>query len=593
MTITQRDRQGSPVASPPRSATQNSPTQSPSPRTPSPPARVDSAMLSPPGAPRRHAVVLNRLNLERPLRAPNIALSQSMRAADGQRRTLSVRTSSDPSRARGAERNEQGISVPPAPRHGQSDRSLLPQFGRHLQYPRRDPYSYRDVGGGYRILVPMTNHTASAVVETQRAQTGPDARGYASDEASSNRRMQPLVWPDWDYAAWDFDARDYAATSPYASHLTPGHQLTDDVGICTFLNQYNREPIAIWIRRLSQFSQACESAAVTQELTGRLGTVIRRYESDAQAREGLNHVAMVSVTDCHDGDLNGLLAMEKYIGELCLIDKVRAGELNIATLQSSARQHYGLHLLEETARDLCEALGSTAEAVEVALLLVRHLGQDLDLPVHNQAMGQTEYAVEQFMLAFGAWHHKYQERLGAVDASDQYSALARPDALADRLDFVGAWIGLQRQDKEGLMRFMANWQPSRAYVERKFGPDFANSSPLLSEPFELVESVHELCAKPMLDEADQEQLRRVLTYLHRHRAVLPEALCLVLDEALTKQEGKRLSYMTDALAEASLQAVGLIRDDLTRSYYQRALERLVNAGCGVTDAMNIMDPTVR
>jgi hypothetical protein len=312
------------------------------------------------------------------------------------------------------------------------------------------------------------------------------------------------------------------------------------------------------VQRLARFSYLNNTDSQAEQLSDRVENIIRFFERQPRTvQTALNDIAMVSITDCHDGDLSGFLEIEKYMDNMRLAAEAKRQRLSAKQLYQAALGHYGCQCIAESALELASALGSTREAVEIELLLISHLSERLQLPVHLPTMQNPDYALSQFN---SAMNRKYgQARISAL--------------FPQRMDFLAQELLEKRSDKQSVISFMANWGPARAYVDHQCIADQkARGDENLAATFDHLERVIVLAQKTELNSEDRESLSAIVAFLAVHRTAIPESLVLEIEGLVGAQS--TTPVLTDECVRMFASALSAVRYNIGQSPYRTALAKL-------------------
>jgi hypothetical protein len=302
----------------------------------------------------------------------------------------------------------------------------------------------------------------------------------------------------------------------------------------------------------------------------RIINVINHYdvsvktEQTTQMREALENIARVSTTDCRDGGLGGFIEIEKHLANQALTSAVKKNEISAENLYGIAKKHFALQCIERKALTLCGALGSTREAVELALFLIEHLHQYIDLPIAPLPMQNATYARWLFNRAFMEVYPAAP--LGLIDTTKDALAIAQP-LFEKRIALIAKKIGQQLEDKQQVLAFMAHWAPARALAS---GSSTTEDS-VREQTYEHLETIMALSQKPDLTPEDRIDVKLVLSFLERHKPCLPEGLFNNL--ALASARPGKLFVMTNTLTNDFAIALAAINKDLDDVPYRLALHK--------------------
>lgn len=325
----------------------------------------------------------------------------------------------------------------------------------------------------------------------------------------------------------------------------------------TFLAAHSDENLSALIRRLARFDFYALSPAQSNTLGERIERVLEFYESHPSVREGMEDIASVSIARCHDDNLGGLLTIENFIGEMRLISRVHAGEIDERSLYGVAQQYFAAQCLMNESSRLAGSLGSTEEAIEIQLLLTQALDDALSLPVQGLAMQNGEFALRQFESAM---------MQKCRDDNRFYN-------LEAQINAVFAEIRQKIEDKHQLLNFMAGWAPACTFVDKTRAQSGSrNMDDLLDVSFEHLDQLVMLSQKEMLTQSDELSLQRVMDFLSLHRAVIPESVFEgIIEQMHFAGEHKTV---TNELCRQGAAALTAIRDNLSRQSYETVLQRL-------------------
>lgn len=333
---------------------------------------------------------------------------------------------------------------------------------------------------------------------------------------------------------------------------------TDSIRV--FVDDQPGSHIGYWIEQLSEFACDLGALSVSNNLSARIESIIQFFENHPGEQVGLNNIASVSTTDCHDGAVGGLVEMEKHIGSVIIKEKIQAGNLTAAELRSAAQQYFTLENLEAEALAIGNAGGSEGEAVELQLFLMHHLGSSLGLPLQNRTMRYLTYADGRF--ALGA-----AERYGAPTERLEESAL-----LSWRLVHAKGNIDRSSADSDAFMKFMVDWAPTRDYLDFHRNSGDQTPSQAGAETFDYLDIVSDLAVKDTLDEADRVRLEKLFDYFAEHEHYLPESNRSKINSARSDFATTN-TIQSYSFSEFS-NSIGLIRDGLIRAIYRDELSLL-------------------
>jgi hypothetical protein len=327
----------------------------------------------------------------------------------------------------------------------------------------------------------------------------------------------------------------------------------------TFLEGNPDTALSTWIKRLSSLAMLKFTPAKNDTLCERIANIINFYNAHhADVKTSLQNIASASISDCRDGDLGGLIEIEKYLDDTRLISYAKQSVLTPLLLYQQAKKHFALECFKERAYALASALGSTQEVIEIQLLLMMHLGDRLGSLVTIDAMQNPDYASQQFRPAMLALYN--------FDCGTQES-LTRP------MDFLAQNLQVKINDKNQVLHFMAAWQPALEFIDQSF--DKSRRSLLEQKRdtlFEKLETVVTLTGKDKLEAGDQQALGEVLSLLAEHQDAIPVSLYKQISDATERLA--QLVKVNEQLSKALQDAFKNLPHSVERSVYLETLRSL-------------------
>lgn len=323
--------------------------------------------------------------------------------------------------------------------------------------------------------------------------------------------------------------------------------------IHAFLDGHPNENISHFIDGLSSYAFQQLSDDATAVLAERIERMIEFFNANPSSQMGLQDVAGISLQNCQDGFLGGLIEIEKFMADAQLVMAVEAGDLDFENLMLAAKKSFALKCIEEFALALSEILGSTQEAIEVELLLIKELSDQIALPVDSLILQNPDYALRQF--------HDGMAR--------KYGTAVIGESLEARMNFIGREVRLKTADQANLLAFMSNWAPATAFVDRMLPKVAAVNVTDLSKTHAYLELVIDLAQKEALSEDDRTEFNQVLAFFAQHQAVIPESLYT----EITAQP-KPVMRVSEGLTHLCASAIKSVRDNLGPQAYLQALKQL-------------------
>lgn len=360
--------------------------------------------------------------------------------------------------------------------------------------------------------------------------------------------------------AWPFPNLHLPNESPSSEPPTPTLQKVPLIQ--AFLTNHGDTHLACLITRLTDFAQRRILLPNTEAFSARLLAVIKHYNEHPSSRESLNNVALVSTSNCHDGVIGGLIEMEKHLDNLRIIQQVEDETIDATALYEQAKKHFALKCIETRALDLCAAGGSTSEAIELELLLIKRLAGALEIPVKSVPMQNEFYG--KFLLNLG--YEKY------------YKNEALPPLLELRLTHLLEAIEDNIADKDQVVRFMSQWEPAQKFAGLQVAKNRINTtdnSPeaiALALTFEHLATMMALSSKNTLEGDDKTALKAVWHFINEHSASIPAKTTNAINQG--ENRPSTLSELKTILSDKYVEAIKAIHEDMARKLHHTALKAI-------------------